>query len=309
MKKFIYAFIMLIVIVPVLVFVMPKESNEVKYNTNTSTKAKMINTTVLISQSNKKKEEKEAEEKKRKEEEEEKKREEEEARQKEIKRLEKIEEEKKKKAAATTKAVTETEVISSRQQASNDSGQSQIGETKTITANSEKRVFEDTNGSGSAKFYDRNMSSYGTDCCASKAYKNDRISQGLTPFPSEEEKNKKTLAGVGLGVTSSGYQFKYKDIWFNAGSYGMVRMVASDYNFPIGTIVKIKDNNIGEEYKAIVLDRGDRNIGLDSKYIFDLVSETTIAARYYGIHRNIDVEVLHVGTRSDLKNIQNYGHL
>ena len=123
------------------------------------------------------------------------------------------------------------------------------------------------------------------------------------------EAERKTLAGVGLGVTSSGYQFKYKDIWFNAGSYGMVRMVASDYNFPIGTIVKIKDNNTGEEYKAIVLDRGDRNIGLDSKYIFDLVSETTIAARYYGIHRNIDVEVLHVGTRSDLKNIQNYGHL
>lgn len=319
MKKFIYSLVTLLLIVPVAVFAINKNGKKIEYKTNTSTSTKMIKTTLLIDHSNKKREEEE----KAKQEELQKKKEEEE-RKKEVARLEKIEEEKKKKAEATTKAVTETEIISSRQQVTisddqeikNANVNQSEGASNTVTSNSEKRVFE------GAKFYDRYMSSYGTDCCASTAYKEKRKSQGLTEFPTEDEILEKTLAGVGLGLTASGYQFKYKDVWFNAGSYGMVRMVAADhygqYDFPLGTVVKITEkmtDGSETEMKAIVIDRGDYNIGLDDKpngkhrRIFDLVSETTLAAKNYGVHNWITVEVLHVGTKEDLYNIRHYGHL
>ena len=314
MKKFLYIIVAALVIASSTFLMLSNNSKKIKYNSDTSTSTKMINTTVLIDHSNKIK----AEEKK-KQEEEEAIKEAEEKKKQEIARLEKIEEEKKKKAAATTKVVTETEVVGSRQQATLDENkeasstekkQEQIGETKTVEANSEKRVFE------GAKFYDRKMSSYGTDCCATTAYKNNRVAQGLTEFPSEDEIMQKSLAGVGLGLTASGYQFTYKNIYFNAGQYGSVRMLAADhygkYDFPLGTVVKITeimDDRSTQEFKGIVLDRGDRNIGLDSKYIFDLVSENTLAARRYGIHAEITVEVLHVGTKDDLRNIRTQGHL
>ncbi len=310
MKKFIYTLIFLLLLVSSVILV--RSNKTVSYKADTSTKDKMINTTVLLDRSNKKKEEKEAEEKAKEEAEKEAKAKEE-ARQKEIARLEKIEEEKRKAAAKTTQVVRETEVVGSRASGLiTDNNVNQKEESVTpqietpkeikVVANSEKRVFD------GAKFYDRLMSSYGTDCCRANNY--------------TDEEKERGLAVLGLGLTASGYQFKYKDIWFNAGSYGNVRMVAADHagqiDFPLGTIVKITekmDDGSYQSMNAIVIDRGDNNIGLDPKEngrkrrIFDLVSENMLAAESFGVHNQIDVEVLHTGTKEDLYNIRHYGRL
>jgi hypothetical protein len=102
------------------------------------------------------------------------------------------------------------------------------------------------------------------------------------------------------------------NVTYNDATYGSVRIVAADKNFPLGTIVKITERmNDGsyETFNAIVLDRGDRNIGLNSKYIFDLLLENEQIAYSYGVHYDIDVEVLKVGNTTDQQNIKRYGHL
>ena len=272
MKKFILVLnVILLLLVPTII-ITNSDSSTIKYKTNTTTDIKMLKTTILIDRSNKKKEE-----------EENKKRELE-----ELLRLEKIEEEKKKEAEKNTKAIKEIEYTSSLSKGGNVSNVEQ----KEVVANSDKNVFV------GAKFYSRKVSAYGTDCCGSKNI-------------SEEEKYN-GLATFGLGQTASGYQLQYKNINFNAGDYGNVRIVAADKNFPIGTIVKITERmNDGsyETFNAIVLDRGDRNIGLNSKYIFDLLLENEQIAYSYGVHYDIDVEVLKVGNTTDQQNIKRYGHL
>ena len=278
MKKFIYMFnISLLLLVPISIWFSILDSTTT-YKTNTNTTTKMIKTIVFIDRDNKKKEE------------EEKKQEQERREKEELERLEAIEKQKQEEAAKVVEAVKQVEYESSL--ASNGAVEDNKA-TTTVYANSDKLVFE------GAKFYDRKMSSYGTDCCGSIAN------------ISEDEKYN-SLAVLGLGRTASGYQLEYKKIYFNAGSYGNVRIVAADKNFPIGTIVKITermDDGSYDVFNAIVLDRGDKNIGLNSKFIFDLLSESQQAAYKYGVHIYIDVEVLKLGTSEDQKNIIRNGHL
>ncbi len=275
MKKFISIInIILILLLPTIILV-NSSSNAVNYNykSNARTQTKMIKTTVLLDRSNKKQEEEEKEQQ----------------RQEELKKLEEIEKEKQKEAAKEVEAVTETRVVGSLESGGNNT----TNKTVKVVTNSDKRVFV------GAKFYDRLVSFYGTDCCRS-----------LTNISEEQKYN--GLGMLGLGMTSSGYQLSYKNIYFNAGSYGNVRIVASDNNFTTGTIVKITerlDDGTYETFNAIVLDSGDRNIGLDSKYIFDILVENQATAYKMGIHNQIEVEVLKLGTVEDQRNIKKYGHL
>lgn len=292
MKKFIYCLnIVLLLLIPTIILVSGKD-NTMKHKSDTARDTKMIKTTVLLDRSSKKQEEEEA---KRQEEELSKQREAE-----EIAKLEAIEEKKREAAAKKVVPVKVQEVVSSRASAgststTNDTELTQPS-TVTVVSNSDKRVFE------GAKFYDRKISSYGTDCCKVNSY--------------TEEDKLTNWANLGLGLTASGYQLQYKNIYFNAGSYGNVRIVAADHagqlDFPLTTIVRITERmNDGsyDSFNAIVLDRGDKNIGLDSKYIFDLVSENQEAARRFGIHTEIDVEVLKLGNSEMLSSVRRFGHL
>lgn len=46
------------------------------------------------------------------------------------------------------------------------------------------------------------------------------------------------------------------NVYFDDNDYGTVRIVAADYNFPCGTMVKISGGRLQEQITAIVLDRG-----------------------------------------------------
>lgn len=259
MKKFIYSLnILLLILIPTVVIVCGKDSTT-NYETNTKAATKMIKTTVLLDRSTKKKEEKEALRKQE---------EEEEAKRKEEVRL-KIEQEKK--AVVTPiKVVEKVSSLASSDGASdattnypNDKTDSNnIGGNTTVIINPSEKVFVGSKISG-------NMSAYGRDCCS------------IDP-------NRQ-------GITASGYNIKISGMYYPDATYGRVRILASDKNFPLYSIIKINDP-IDGEYKAIILDRGDKNIGIDRKFMFDLVVESQEWARlYYGVHKNINFEILRIG--------------
>lgn len=114
-----------------------------------------------------------------------------------------------------------------------------------------------------------NMTAYGRDCCSSN----------------------KALQGR----TASGYNLMESGKTYNDIEYKEVRILASDSNFPLYTIIKVTDP-IDGVYNAIVLDRGGGQIGLNKKYLFDLVVESqSFAKANYGVHKNIKFEVLRIG--------------
>lgn len=112
------------------------------------------------------------------------------------------------------------------------------------------------------------MTAYGKDCCGSD--------------PSRH------------GITSSGYDLK-ESLNYNDPTYGSVRIVASDKNFKLYSIIQVNDP-IDGIYKAIVLDRAGSVIGLNKTKKFDLAVESeAFASSNYGVHRNVSFEVLRVG--------------
>ena len=137
-----------------------------------------------------------------------------------------------------------------------------VGGNTTVTINPSEQVFVGSKLSG-------NMSAYGRDCCS--------------PDPNRQ------------GITASGYNIKISGMYYYDATYGRVRILASDKNFPLYSIIKINDP-IDGEYRAIILDRGDKNIGIDRKFMFDLVVESQEWARlYYGVHKNNNFEILRIG--------------
>lgn len=112
------------------------------------------------------------------------------------------------------------------------------------------------------------MTAYGKDCCGSD--------------PSRQ------------GITASGYDLK-QSLTYNDPTYGSVRIVASDKNFKLYSIIQVNDP-IDGSYKAIVLDRAGSVIGLNKTKKFDLAVESeAYAASSYGVHKNVNFEVLRVG--------------
>ncbi len=112
------------------------------------------------------------------------------------------------------------------------------------------------------------MTAYGRDCCGSD--------------PSR------------WGITSSGYDLK-QSLTYNDPTYGSVRIVASDKNFKLYSIIQINDP-IDGSYNAIVLDRAGSVIGLNKTKKFDLAVESeSYASSNYGVHKNVTFQVLRVG--------------
>ena len=112
------------------------------------------------------------------------------------------------------------------------------------------------------------MTAYGKDCCGSD--------------PARQ------------GITSSGYDLK-QSLTYNDPTYGSVRIVASDKNFKLYSIIGVNDP-IDGSYKAIVLDRAGSVIGLNKTKKFDLAVESeAYASSNYGVHKNVSFEVLRVG--------------
>ena len=83
-----------------------------------------------------------------------------------------------------------------------------------------------------------------------------------------------------IGITSSGYNVKNGNIYYDDKEYGKIRIVAADKKLPFGTIIRIKkifDNDI----IAIVLDRGSA-IGFDKRSYFDLLYKNEKETEYFG---------------------------
>ena len=113
------------------------------------------------------------------------------------------------------------------------------------------------------------MTAYGRDCCSSDVELQ--------------------------GKTSSGYNLRINGKTYHDKQYGELRILASDKSFPLYSVIKITDPKDGI-YNAIVLDRAGSNIGINKKYLFDLVVESQEYARLnYGIHSNVKFEVLRLG--------------
>ena len=263
MKKFIYILNSLLLTLIPTVVIFCSNDNITHYQTDTVASTKMIKTTVLIDRSAKKKEEEESLKKKLQEEEERKRQE------------ERLKEQEKAKVAIKTpvKVVEKVSSLASSDGASdatNDNNNDKIennnsnnvGGNTTVIINPSEKVYVGSKLSGS-------MSAYGRDCCSSDP----------------------TLQGI----TASGYNIKTNGMYYYDALYGRVRILASDKNFPLYSIIKVNDP-IDGEYKAIILDRGDKNIGFDRRFMFDLVVESQEWARlYYGVHKNINFEILRLG--------------
>ncbi len=98
-------------------------------------------------------------------------------------------------------------------------------------------------------------------------------------------------AGCG-DYTSSGYNIS-KSIYYNDPTYGNVRILAGDKKYSYGTIVRItlSDNT---EIIGIVLDRGS-DIGIDRKFLFDLLFESNKEVNKFGSKKNVKFEILRLG--------------
>lgn len=96
------------------------------------------------------------------------------------------------------------------------------------------------------------------------------------------------------GYLSSGDYVGDGNIYYQDPTYGTVRIVAGDRKYKLGSIVRIKSSKIEEDILAIVLDRGGA-IGLDKKFMFDLLFESENEASNFGTLSNVVFEILRYG--------------
>ena len=94
-------------------------------------------------------------------------------------------------------------------------------------------------------------------------------------------------------LASGGYVGEGK-IYYNDFTYGKVRIVAADPKYKFGTIVRISNSNLSDEFLAIVLDRGGA-IGLDKRCMFDLLYSSEEEANIDGISDDVVFEILRYG--------------
>ena len=123
----------------------------------------------------------------------------------------------------------------------------------------------------------------------------------------QEETIIETLVGnlVGYGPdcygctsmkTASGKYIGEGNIYYNDATYGKIRIVAGDYSYPFGTIVRISNVDFynDEPFYAVVLDRGG-NIGKSKKFLFDLLFASEQEALALGKEINIKYEIMRLG--------------
>ena len=137
-----------------------------------------------------------------------------------------------------------------------------------IEHNSQQQEVKPTEGVYVGLKFTGSMTAYGKDCCGSE--------------PSRQ------------GITASGYDLK-QSLTYNDPTYGSVRIIASDRNFKLYSIIKV-DDPVDGSYDAIVLDRAGSIIGLNKVKKFDLAVESeNFASSSYGVHKNVSFEVLRIG--------------
>ena len=93
---------------------------------------------------------------------------------------------------------------------------------------------------------------------------------------------------LGGGFDANGGNYIYND-----PTYGNVRIVAGDPNYPYGTIIKLSNTKAGD-FNAIVLDRGG-DIGIGRRFLFDLLFPSEAEAAAFGTSYDVTVDVLRFG--------------
>ncbi|HHT37950.1 MAG TPA: hypothetical protein GXZ95_00870 [Mollicutes bacterium] len=95
-----------------------------------------------------------------------------------------------------------------------------------------------------------------------------------------------------IGITTSGYDVRNGNIYYEDYLYGKIRILAADPKFPFGTIIRVTAPNIyNEPIIAVVLDRG----GAIKGDKFDLLYENEEVTKPVGRQRNVKFEVLRYG--------------
>lgn len=97
-------------------------------------------------------------------------------------------------------------------------------------------------------------------------------------------------AGCG-GHVATGMDVRNGNITYNDPTYGPVRIVAADRQYPFGTIVRISGTSLGT-INAIVLDRGG-GIGFGKRFLFDLLFASE--AEGAGSFNDVTFEILRYG--------------
>lgn len=95
------------------------------------------------------------------------------------------------------------------------------------------------------------------------------------------------------GYLASGRYVGDGNIYYNDSKYGTVRIVAGDYSYKMGTIVRVKNSRAGN-FIAIVLDRGS-SIGFGKKFLFDLLYQSEKDAAKDEVSYNTTFEILRYG--------------
>lgn len=95
------------------------------------------------------------------------------------------------------------------------------------------------------------------------------------------------------GILASGLDVRDGTIYYSDATYGNVRILAGDYAYPYGTIVRVKNSKISE-FIGIVLDRGSA-IGFGKSHLFDLLFPSSSDALAYEVSYNTTFEILRYG--------------
>ena len=103
-----------------------------------------------------------------------------------------------------------------------------------------------------------------------------------------------TIVGNICAYASGSYRASGK-VHYNDPTYGTVYVVAGDYDYPKGTIVRMKNVPYfgGRDIYAIVLDRG--GIGKGKRFLFDLLFASEENMHKFGVQHNITCEILRYG--------------
>ena len=99
-------------------------------------------------------------------------------------------------------------------------------------------------------------------------------------------------SGCVSGHTASGYYIGDGRKYYNDSTFGSVRIVAADYKYPEGTILRL--NYYGNSFAAIVLDRGG-GVGDHGKFQVDLLESNEYQALNAGTVYGASLEVLRYG--------------
>ena len=99
--------------------------------------------------------------------------------------------------------------------------------------------------------------------------------------------------GWHLFRTATGWDLR-NSIYYQDSKYGSLRIVASDTSIKKYSVVRCTLSN-GTVINAIVLDRGDKNIGRGKKFEFDLAYKSATEALRNGVLKNVKFEILRDG--------------